>query len=362
MNTYTFPMEAKLADTALARRVYTAALRRMVSHGTTAAALYAARDAESTKVLAELCLSMGLRAFVGRVCMDDERTCPEYYRDESPEDSLHLTKECIDFIKTIDPKYEMVSPIITPRFAPSCTSETLSLLGKLRAETDLPVQTHIGENKGELELVKKLFPDSRDYASVYNTYGLLTSKSILAHGIYLSDMEARLISRRGAKISHCPASNSSLSSGAASVRRLWDHGIEVGLGTDMSGGYAPSILENARQASLVSRHVAMGMPEGEERERMKLTVEEVLYLATRGGAAVMGLDEKVGAFKVGIEFDAQLVRLGQVGDDGVNHSESNVDVFGWETWEEKIAKWLFNGDARSCKAVWVRGVLVHERE
>lgn len=355
-------MEAKLADPAVARRVYSAALRRMLSHGTTMAALYAARDAASTNVLAAQCLSLGLRAFVGRVCMDDERTCPEYYRDESPEDSLQLTRECIEYIKTIDPRCEMVTPIITPRFAPSCTRKALGLLGELQAETDLPVQTHIAENQGELALVRDLFPESADYASVYDTYGLLTPKTILAHGIHLSDKEARLISTRGAKVSHCPASNSSLSSGAASVRRLWDSGIEVGLGTDVSGGYAPSILENARQASLVSRHVAMRMPEGTERERTKLTVEEVLYLATRGGAAVMGMDGKVGAFEVGMEFDAQLVKLGLVGEDGTKCTDSNVDVFGWETWEEKIAKWLFNGDDRNCKEVWVKGVLVHERK
>lgn len=354
-------MEAKLADPALARRVYTAALRRMLAHGTTTAALYAARDAESTNVLADLCLSLGLRAFVGRVCMDDEKTCPDYYRDESPEDSLQLTKDCIAHVKSIDPGYELVSPIITPRFAPSCTPKSLALLGDLRRETDLPVQTHIAENTGELSLVKDLFPDSDDYASVYDAHGLLTPRTILAHGIHLSETEAHLIAARGAKISHCPASNSSLSSGAARVRWLWDRGVEVGLGTDMSGGYAPSVLENARQASLVSRQVAMAMPDGEG-ESAKLSVEEALYLATRGGASVVGLRDKVGAFEVGMEFDALLVRLGSVREDGVNSADGNVDVFGWETWEERIAKWLFNGDDRNCRAVWVKGALVHVRE
>ena len=361
LNTYTFPMEAKHADVALARRVYSAALRRMIAHGTTTAALYAARDVGSTNVLADLCLSIGLRAFVGRVCMDDERTCPAYYRDESPEDSLRLTKECIAHVKKIDPEYGLVSPIITPRFAPSCTSEALSLLGKLQQATGLPVQTHISENHGELSLVRELFPESADYASVYDAHGLLSPKTILAHGIHLTEAEAGLIATRGAKLSHCPVSNSSLSSGTARVRWLWDQGIEVGLGTDMSGGYAPSVLENARQASLVSRHVAMGMPDGEEKERVKLSVEETLYLATRGGASVVGLGDKIGAFEVGMEFDALLVGLGRVGEDGVNTTNGNVDVFGWETWEERVAKWLFNGDDRNCKEVWVKGVLVHKR-
>ena len=357
LNDYTFPMESRLADPALARRVYTAAIRRMLAHGTTTAALYAARDAPSTNILSSLCHAIGLRALVGRVCMDQVRTCPSYYRDESPEDSLRLTRECIAHIKGIDPGYELVTPVITPRFAPSCTRESLALLGSLQRETNLPVQTHISENMGEMALVRELFPEHADYASVYDAHGLLTSKTILAHGIPLSEAEASLIATRGAGVSHCPASNSSLSSGAARVRWLWDRGVKVGLGTDMSGGYSPSVLENARQASMVSRHVSMG-PEG---EAAKLSVEEVLYLATRGGASVVGLGDRVGAFEVGMEFDAVLVGLGAVGEDGLNASGSNVDVFGWETWDERIAKWLFNGDDRNCKGVWVKGNLVHER-
>lgn len=348
-------MESRLADPSLAHRVYTAAIRRMISHGTTTAALYAARDAPSTNILSSLCHAIGLRALVGRVCMDDARTCPDYYRDESPEDSLRLTRECIAHIQGIDPSHELVTPVITPRFAPSCTQEALALLGSLQKETDLPVQTHISENKGEMELVKELFPEHKDYASVYDAHGLLTRKTILAHAIHLSESEASLVAARGSGVSHCPASNSSLSSGAARVRWLWSHGINVGLGTDMSGGYSPSVLENARQASMVSRHVAMG-PEG---EAAKLSVEEVLYLATRGGASVVGLGDRVGAFEVGMEFDALLVGLGAVGEDGVNASGGNVDVFGWETWDERIAKWLFNGDDRNCKGVWVKGNLVH---
>ncbi|SPN99680.1 related to guanine deaminase [Cephalotrichum gorgonifer] len=361
LSTYTFPMEAKLAAVDQARRVYTAVIRRMISHGTTSAAIHAARGVESTNLLADLCLSLGLRALVGRVCMDEKRTCPDFYCDESPEDSVLHTRACIAHVQEIDPGFEMVKPVITPRFAPSCTAAALGLLGELRKETGLPVQTHISENAGEMALVAELFPDVKDYATVYDVHGLLGPDTILAHAVHLSEDEAALIAERGAKVSHCPSSNSCLTSGHARVRWLWDRGVEVGLGTDMSGGYSPSVLENARQASLVSRHVAVGIPDGPEKERAKLTVEEVLYLATRGGARVMGLGERVGAFEVGMEFDAVLVGLGLVGEDGVAVGEGNVDVFGWETWEEKIAKWLFNGDDRNCRAVWVRGTLVHER-
>src|SRR6202035_3887269 len=131
-----------------------------------------------------------------------------------------------------------------------CTSELMHALGALQKETGLPVQTHISENKSEVELVRRLFPEHASYTHVYDDHGLLGPKTILAHAVHLSDEEVDLIKKRKGKISHCPASNSAITSGTAKVRKLLEKGIEVGLGTDMSGGYSPSILEAIRQALL----------------------------------------------------------------------------------------------------------------
>ncbi|KAL5614327.1 hypothetical protein BROUX41_004433 [Berkeleyomyces rouxiae] len=366
LNTYTFPLESSLVDGAKARRVYSACVRRTLAHGTTSASYFATQSAASTAVLADVCLALGQRALVGRVCMDHAAMCPEYYRDETPEAAQAATVQSIAYIRSIDPTYEIVKPILTPRFAPSCSRESLSILGKIAAETGLPVQTHISENKAECQLVGSLFPEAGSYAKVYDEARLLTPRTILAHGIHLSEEEASLIALRGSKISHCPCSNSCITSGTARVRWLWDRGIDVGLGTDVSGGYSPSILEAARQAALVSRHVAMGMTEGRERETTKLSVEEVLYLATKGGAVVMGMEDKVGSFAVGMQWDAIQIKLATLTDEGGRTEDEgedagNVDLFGWESWEDVVAKWLFNGDDRNCKKVWVKGRLVHQR-
>jgi guanine deaminase len=395
LNKYTFPLEASLKDPAKAQRVYARCIAKTLSHGTTTAAYYATVDVASTNLLADLCLRAGQRALVGRVCMD--QLSPAWYRDESPEQALEDTRKTIRHIEAVQSaplqhqglvgkgdsssasaprRRHLVRPVLTPRFAPSCSAELLRGLGALAAETQLPIQTHIAENKGEIELVRKLYPpsvtgapaDQEDsYAGVYDAFGLLGDKTILAHAIHLSEQEADLIAARRAKVAHCPCSNSAITSGAARVRWLLGKGIDVGLGTDMSGGYSPSVLEAARLAALVSRHVAMGGDEG-----AKLSVEEVLWLATRGGARVVGLDGVVGGFEVGMEWDAQLVGLGEVdaqgeaaiagGDAEEGAAEDgNVDVFGWETWDDRIAKWVFNGDDRNTRKVWVRGRLVHER-
>ncbi|KAI1828514.1 guanine deaminase [Xylaria intraflava] len=367
LDKYTFPMEASLSALPKARRVYTRCIRQTLAHGTTTAAYYATIDVGSTNLLADLCCSMGQRALIGRVCMD--HLSPAYYIDESPDEALAATRATIEHIRGMDGALGLVSPVITPRFAPSCTAETMERLAELQKEVQLPIQTHISENVSEIDLVKKLFPHSKNYADVYDTYGLLNEKTILAHAVHLSEDEANTIAERKAKIAHCPCSNSSLTSGVARVRWLLEKGIQVGLGTDMSGGYSPSILEAARQAKLVSNHLVMpggpldGLPE-KEREEAKLSVDEVLHLATRGGAQVVGLADKIGAFEVGMQWDAQLIHLGTVPeevseDDYKDHG--NVDLFGWENWSERIAKWVFNGDDRNTLKVWVRGRLVHER-
>lgn len=357
LQTYTFPMESSFSDLKRANRAYQNFVSRTLSHGTTMAAYYATIHVPATNLLADICLARGQRALVGRVCMNSSLS-PEYYRDESVESSVANSKASISYIRSIDPAGEIVKPIITPRFAPSCTSECLSAIGQLAHEEDTWIQTHISENKNEIALVQDLFPESKSYTDVYDTHGILTPKTILAHGIHLSPEERQTILQRGSKISHCPASNTAITSGCAPIRTLLNEGHTVGLGTDISGGFHPSILDNVRQAAWVSRHLSFHT--GNESD--KLSTEEALYLATRGGAAVVGMQDRVGGFEVGKEWDAQMIMLGEVSDEGcVNGSfeEGPVDVFGWEKESDLVEKWVYSGDDRNTVAVWVRGRLVH---
>lgn len=341
-----------------AGRIYNRVVARTLSHGTTTACYYATNHIHATNLLADICKLRGQRAFVGRVCMD--RLSPDWYRDESVEAAIDATWECISHIRSIDAEFDLICPIITPRFAPSCTDDCLKAQGQLVQQTGLPCQTHISENKAEIQLVQDMFPDSKSYTDVYDATGLLTNRTILAHGVHLSPEERALIKHRQAKISHCPASNTALTSGAARVRTLLDEGLDVGLGTDVSGGYTPSVLAEAREAIFVSRHVAMA-----EGDAAKLAVEEALYLATRGGAKVVGLESRVGGFEVGMEWDAQMIGLNavseEIGGEELDQDQGLVEVFGGETWGEKVEKWVYTGDDRNTLAVWVKGQLVHCR-
>lgn len=422
---YTFPVESSFASLAKAKKIYPRCVASTLSHGTTTAAYFATTHVESTNLLASICLNKGQRAFIGR-CNMDSKMNPDYYRDASAESAISDTQATIEHIKRIDPSFELISPIITPRFAPSCSPALLVSLGALAAQTDLPIQTHIAENPSEVALVARVFPSHDSYAAVYYGHGLLTSRSVLGHAVHLSHSERKLISQCGSSVSHCPVSNSSLSSGICPVRELLDQGIKVGLGTDVSGGWSPSILVVAREAAMVSRTLAafgrdFGVGERELRndetheenlssgkdagsggthrepqssqkdhcdelyERKKLSIEECLYLATFGGAKCLGLEKKVGRFEVGMDWDAQMIKLEDFSTDAgesehnisdeamdetlVDHREGRlrnndggpVELWGTEKWADKVAKWAFCGDDRNTRKVWVKGRLVHER-
>ena len=418
LQTYTFPLESSLSNPDKACAVYKRCVARTLAHGTTLAAYYATIDASSTNILSDICLAKGQRAFIGRCNMDSD-IHPDYYRDESPTSAINATQQTIDHINTIDPTHKFLTPILTPRFAPSCTPHLLSSLGRLAHEQNLPIQTHISENPSECALVASRFPDQTHYAGVYDAHGLLTPRTVLAHAIHLRPEERALIRDRGAKISHCPVSNTYISSGMCPVKELLNAGIEVGLGTDVSGGWSPSVLVAAREAIGVSRNLAAVMKQSEEdrkgeqqnegdsgvgqqatlaSEDVKLSPEEALYMATLGGAKCLGLGDTIGTFEVGKSFDAQLVTcyniFSQAADpkdafppnipeekeetviadeqaarrktkhesDGVDLNQNHpVEFWGKESWEEKVAKWIYCGDDRNTEAVWVQGKEVHRR-
>lgn len=184
---------------------------------------------------------------------------------------------------------------------------------------------------------------------MYKAYGLLTDKTILAHCIHLQPKDIENIVSSKAGVAHNPNSNTCLRDGICRVRDLLDAGVKVGLGTDCSAGYMPSIHSAMRDASNVSRNLAM--QEGDD--KYILSFSELVYLATMGGAEVVGMKDKIGNFEVGKEFDALVVDVKDVisVDEGAWQADSGRD-------EDLVKKWVFLGDDRTIRRVFVGGKLV----
>ncbi|KAG5281156.1 hypothetical protein AALO_G00068030 [Alosa alosa] len=338
LNTYTFPVESQYKDLKFADKVYNKVVRRTLRNGTTTACYFATIHTDASLLLGEIANKLGQRALVGKVCMDRNDAVNDY--KEKTEESSGETKRFIQ--KLMEKKYPHVRPIVTPRFAISCTSGLLRELGDIAKNSNLHIQSHISENKEECEMVKKLFPDLKSYTDVYLKHNLLTDKTVMAHGCYLSDAELQVFHGTGASISHCPNSNISLCSGMLDVRNALNHKVKVGLGTDVGGGYSPSILNAIRRTLMTSKALTIQNP-----SHQTLTFEEVFRLATLGGSQALSLDSETGNFEVGKDFDALLVN--------VCVPEGPMDICGPEPTKVLLEKFLNLGDDRNICEVYVAG-------
>lgn len=365
LKTYTFELENSFNNENFSKckNIYTKVIKKTLYNGTTCASYFTTIDKDTTKMFGDLLLEHGQRGFVGKVCMNHNETYPEY--EETETECIRSMEYLNNYFKKINPENEnLIKPIITPRFAPVCSRSLLKSLGKFSNDHDLPIQTHISENKNEIELVKELFPECSNYASVYDDHDLLSNSTILAHAVHLTPDECKLIKSKNCSISHCPTSNTFIASGEAPVKQyLYTNKINVGLGTDISGGFEPSILAIAKHSILVSHHLSMKTNNGFDR----LTIKDVLYMATTGGAIAVGLEDKIGSFDYNKKFDAQLIDLTSI--------NSNVDIFEWQTPDfahddeqeldtkllNMLNKWVFSGDDRNCIKVYVNGRLVVDK-
>jgi len=302
---------------------------------------------EATNILADMCLRYGQRAIIGKICMLVNATHGNW--EESLEASLEGERECIAHIEKIDPDGGLLFPCIEPRGGSFVTPELMEGLGKLTRRADgslYRVQAHMSETTQDVARMRKLHPGHEEYSDMYNHYGLLHERTILAHCVHISAYDIKTIAKKRAGISHNPNSNTCLRAGECQVRNLLDAGVKVGLGTDCSAGYSPSILDAMRQASNVSRHLVMHFQDPSR----KLSFEEIIFLGTLGGAEVCAMEDTIGNFEVGKRFDALLIDVG---------GEDNINVRGWEHDDlALVKKWVFLGDDRSIRRVWVNGRLV----
>lgn len=294
LNTNTFPEEAKYSDLSYAREAYTIFVEALKNGATTRSCIFSTIHTEATKLLMDMVEKSGLKVFIGKVNMD--RNSPEYLIENSAKESAEAT---INWLKTAIGEYENVKPILTPRFIPSCSDELMNRLRDIQKEYHLPVQSHLAENPGEVQWVRELCPDSAFYGDAYDRFGLFGggANTIMAHCVYCGEEEQDRMRERGVFVAHCPGSNMNLSSGIAPVREFLEKGIRVGLGSDVAGGFTDSIFRTmveAVQASKLRWRLV-------DDRQPPLTIDEVFYLATKGGGEFFG---KVGSFEKGYEFDA----------------------------------------------------------
>ena len=334
LETNTFLEEAKYQDLEYARRAYRIFTDNLKRSATTRACIFGTIHRDATLLLMDQLEQSGLVTYVGKVNMD--RNCPDYLREESAEESGIQTVEWIKDV--LHKKYQNTMPILTPRFTPSCSDELMENLKKIQMYYQIPVQSHLSENPGEIAWVKELCPWSEFYGDAYDRFGLFGAdcKTVMAHCVYSGKEEQQRMKENGVFIAHCPESNMNLSSGVAPVRTFLEEGLHVGIGSDVAGGSTENLF----------KAMALAIQASKLRWRMQddglkpLTLEEVFYIATKGGGEFFG---NVGSFEPGFELDAVVLN-----DTRIVHSQ-NLDV------RERLERMIYLADEREVRAKYVRG-------
>lgn len=338
LTTYTFPEEAKYSDMEYAKKAYGYFAEDLRRCFTTRAVVFGTMHNEATINLMDQLEDTGVITYVGKVNMD--RNGGEGLQEESAEASLQAT---LDWLSAIEGRYKNTKPILTPRFIPSCSDDLMRGLGKLSAERDLRIQSHLSENQSEVAWVKELVPESTSYANAYelfDTMGSAELPTIMAHCVYSGEEEMSILKKHGAYIAHCADSNMNLTSGIAPIRKFMDAGIKVGLGTDVAAGSSMNMLKTmliTLQASKMYYRLV-------DTDVKPLSFEEVFYLATAGGGEYFG---KVGTFKDGYEFDAVVI------DDSKMYSMRDMSI------RERIERMCYNDADAIIKDKFVKGKKVY---
>lgn len=338
LTTYTFPEEAKYSDMEYAKKAYGYFAEDLRRCFTTRAVVFGTMHNEATINLMDQLEDTGVITYVGKVNMD--RNGGEGLQEESAEASLQAT---LDWLQAIEGRYKNTKPILTPRFIPSCSDDLMRGLGKLSAERDLRIQSHLSENQSEVAWVKELVPESTSYANAYelfDTMGSAELPTIMAHCVYSGEEEMSILKKHGAYIAHCADSNMNLTSGIAPIRKFMDAGIKVGLGTDVAAGSSMNMLKTmliTLQASKMYYRLV-------DTNVKPLSFEEVFYLATAGGGEYFG---KVGTFKDGYEFDAVVI------DDSKMYSMRDMSI------RERIERMCYNDADAIIKDKFVKGKKVY---
>ncbi|KMY53258.1 chlorohydrolase [Bacillus sp. FJAT-27231] len=357
LNTYTFPIEAKFSDLDFARTVYNDVVSTLLAHGTTTALYFATVHKEASLLLAEICAKKGQRGLVGKVVMDNPEQTPSYYRDADTQTALADTEEFIVAVKELAKSTKQgVYPVVTPRFIPSCTDDTLKGLGELAAKYDTHVQSHCSESDWAHNYVKERF--GKHDAFALHDFGLLHDKSVMAHCNFLDDNDAELFAETGTAVAHCPISNAYFANSVIPIAHFHSKDVEIGLGSDISGGFSPSLFDNARQAVISSRMLEDGVNPALPAEdrgvpQSRITINEAFYLATAGGGESLSLP--IGRLQENFAWDVQIIDT-KTAAAKLPIFEANEDL------HDVFQKIMYLVRPENIQEVWVQGEKVHSHQ
>ena len=331
LNIYTFPEEMRFKNLQYASEIADRYIEFSLSNGTTTMASYCTIHPESVDAFFESAATKNMCVVGGKTCMDRN----------APDDLCDTVQSAYDDSKTLLQKWHKKGRAhyaITPRFSPTSTPDQLSALGSLWSEyPDCVMQTHLSEQTDEVDWVRKLFPNTRDYLDTYETFGLLGERGVYGHAIHLEAREIDRLSEVGASLIHCPTSNAFIGSGLFDMKTLSTRSVKIGLATDIGGGSSFSMLRTMACAYEVA-----------QLRGFVLHPAQLMWLATQGSAKALHLDDQIGNIAPGLAADFVVLDLSSTPDISQRSARAN------DIWEELFPT-IMMGDDRAIVATYVSG-------
>lgn len=335
---HTFPHEMRLAKSSeAAKETARAFCRQIYRNGISTAVVFASSCSKTSDQLFEAFYQSGGRLISGKISMD--QNAPVEMLSSLGEDLQSST----DLIQKWHGRDDRIFYALTPRFAPSCSSESMRQLSELKSKFEgLYTQTHVSENVDEVAWVKSLFPQSGDYLGVYEDHGLLDERTLLAHGIYLSNSELRRIAQSRSVIVHCPSSNLFLGSGLLPYQEALGEGVSITLGSDIGAGTDFSMWQTMSEAIKISKLRAR-----------QVDPEQLFYDATLGAAHSISLGSNIGSIEPGKQADIQVI-------DPSRKELLERRLRYCEDEKQLLSAFMFLCDDRNLKHLFIKGRSVYQ--
>jgi len=337
LDQYTFPVESQYhcADHAAAMSAFF--LQQLLANGTTSALVFGTVHPQSVEALFSAAEALEMRLIAGKVMMD--RHAPDALL-ETPEQSYADTQALIERWHGRG----RLSYALTPRFAPTSSPALLEKVQQLRQRyPDVWLHTHLSENPEEVAWVKALFPQHDGYLDVYHRHQLTGRRSLFAHCLHLEEKEWQCLHDTDSAIAFCPTSNLFLGSGLFNLKRSWQQGVRIGIGTDVGAGTTFNMLQTLGEAYKVG-----------QLQQYRLSAAEAFYHATLGGAHALDLHHHIGNFAPGKEADFVVL------DPAVSPLQRLRIDNSKDIWE-RLFVLMTLGDDRNIAQTWVNGRAVWQR-
>lgn len=332
LNTYTFPEETRFAQQGHAPAMADAFLNLLTAHGTTTAVAFCSVHPQSAEALFTAAHARNMAMVAGKVMMDRN----------APPEVLDTPQQGYDDSKALIARWHGKGRqryAITPRFAITSTPEQMEMAGQLvREHPDCHIQTHLSENRDEIDFTLSLYPQARDYLDIYESYGLLGDRILLGHSIHLEPREIARMAETGSHPVFCPTSNLFLGSGLFDEAGLRAAGITSGIATDVGGGTSYSMLQTLNEGYKIL-----------QLRGQKLTALSAFHWITRGNAKVLGMEDQIGTLAPGSMAD--LVVLDSRATPAMALRSDRA-----ETLAEELFILQIMGDDRSIAQTYVAGV------